>query len=233
MAVVDQVRRWGPRRPRPPDRHPGGGPRSAAPGDRTNCTSRPAPTSPAAWPRPGRTPRRARSSWSAAPAVGSGTSTAPSTSTSTAASARCSPATATRRSCRRQRARHRGHALRPADTRHHPGRRRAGPPVRPAAVALHQLRHRVDDGRHPPDAGGHGTHPHHQGRGHLPRPPRRGAGVGVPGADDVRPPRPAGDGPRARRRAARGRRPRARRPVRTRSTPCAGSCSPTPVRSPG
>ena len=42
-----------------------------------------------------------------------------------------------------------------------------------------QLRHRGDDGRRPPDAGGHRPRPDHQGRGLLPRPPRLGAGLGA------------------------------------------------------
>ena len=41
------------------------------------------------------------------------------------------------------------------------------------ALALHQLGHRGDHGRHPPDARHHRPRPHHQDRGQLPRPPRR------------------------------------------------------------
>ena len=45
-----------------------------------------------------------------------------------------------------------GHALRPADGGCGGGRRRAGCPVRPAAVAVRQLGHRGHHGRDPPDA---------------------------------------------------------------------------------
>ena len=85
------------------------------------------------------------------------------------------------------------HPLRPADTATLivvAGELR--PPLRPAAVALRQLRHRGDDGRRPPDAGRHRSPEDHQGRGQLPRSPRRGAGLGVP---DARGCRAAGVGP--------------------------------------
>ena len=49
----------------------------------------------------------------------------------------------------------RRHPLRPAGARHHPRRRRARPPLRPADVALRQLRHRGDARRRPPDARRH------------------------------------------------------------------------------
>ena len=71
------------------------------------------------------------------------------------------------------------HPFRPADRGRDLGRGRARPPVRPAAVALRQLRHRGDDGRRAPDARAHRPRPDHQGRGLLPRPPRLGAGVGA------------------------------------------------------
>ena len=70
------------------------------------------------------------------------------------------------------------HPFRPAHRGRDRGRRGARPAVRPAAVALRQLRHRGDDGRRPPDAGDHRARPDHQGRGLLPRPPRLGAGLG-------------------------------------------------------
>ena len=94
-------------------------------------------------------------------------------------------------------------------------RRRAGPPLRAAAVAVRQLRHRGHDGRGPPHARRHRPPPHHQGRGQLPRPPRHRAGVGVPRARRRRPARPAHDRPRARRGAGRRRRPHPRRAVRS------------------
>ena len=54
------------------------------------------------------------------------------------------------------------------------------PAVRPAAVAVRQLRHRGDDGRGAPDARRDRARPRHQGRGLLPRPPRLGGGLGPP-----------------------------------------------------
>ena len=71
-----------------------------------------------------------------------------------------------------------GHPLRPAHAQRDPGRRGAVPPVRPAAVAVRQLRHRGHHGRGAPDARGHRPGPDHQGGGLLPRPPRLGPGVG-------------------------------------------------------
>ena len=73
-----------------------------------------------------------------------------------------------------------GHPLRPAHAQRDPGRRGAVPPVRPAAVAVRQLRHRGHHGRGAPDARGHRPGPDHQGGGLLPRPPRLGPGVGHP-----------------------------------------------------
>ena len=71
----------------------------------------------------------------------------------------------------------RGHALR----RPHRGldhrRRGAAPPLGPAAVALHQLGHRVHDGRRPPRARLHRPRGDRQDGGHLPRPPRRRDGL--------------------------------------------------------
>ena len=55
--------------------------------------------------------------------------------------------------------------------------------LRPAALAVRQLRHRVHDGRRPADAGGDRARHPAQDRGLLPRPRRRGHGVGgAPGA---------------------------------------------------
>ena len=69
---------------------------------------------------------------------------------------------------------HPRHPLRAADRGRHRRGREPGRAVRPAAVAVRQLRHRGDDGRRPPDAGRHRPRPDHQGRGLLPRPPRLG-----------------------------------------------------------
>ena len=115
---------------------------------------------------------------------------------------------------RGDRARGRRHALRPAGARHHPRGGRARPPLRTAAVAVRELRHRGDDDGGPPDACGHRARPHHQGRGQLPRPPRRGAGVRVPRADRRRTRRAAGGRARARRHPGRRRRADPCRPVR-------------------
>ena len=57
----------------------------------------------------------------------------------------------------------------------------AGPPP----LALHQLRYRVDDGRHPPRARRHRPGRGHQDRGLLPRPPRRRHGRVLPAADQL------------------------------------------------
>ena len=83
------------------------------------------------------------------------------------------------------------HALRAADRGRRRRRRGAGPAVRPAAVAVRQLRHRGDDGRGAPDAGRHRPRPRHQGRGLLPRPPRLGRGLDPPRGRRGRPGRPA------------------------------------------
>ena len=48
-----------------------------------------------------------------------------------------------------------GHALRRADRGLDRRRRGAAPPLGPPALALHELRHRVDDGRDPPRARAH------------------------------------------------------------------------------
>ena len=120
------------------------------------------------------------------------------------------------------------HALRPAHRGRHLARRRAGPPLRPAAVAVRQLRHRGDHGRHPPDARADRARPGDQGRGLLPRAPRLGAGLRAARARGGRPGRrtaararqhrhPAGDhGPHRRRALQRPRRrgAGARRPPR-------------------
>ena len=195
MALADSARARRARRPRRADR--ASRRRRSSPGRRapTSCTWRRRPTCRAASPRRGRTRRRARCSSSAATGRRSGTSTAPSTSTCTPASARCSSATPTRRSSPRS----------PSGSP--PGTHfaqpvpdiivvaaRAGPPLRAAAVALRQLGHRGDDGRRPPDARRHRSAADHQGRGQLPRPPRRRAGLGVP-RRSTPPARPTGRTP--------------------------------------
>ena len=56
-------------------------------------------------------------------------------------------------------------------------RRGAQAALGPAEVALHELRVRVDDGRHPPRARPHGPRARDQDGGLLPRPPRHGHGL--------------------------------------------------------
>ena len=84
------------------------------------------------------------------------------------------------------------HPLRRADRGLDRRRRGAAPALRPAAVALHELGHRVHDGRDPHRA--RRDRPRHdpQDRGLLPRAPRRGDGVGLPGARGARRPRRPG-----------------------------------------
>ena len=122
---------------------------------------------------------------------------------------------------RREGAHGRGHALRRADRGLDHRRRGAPAPLGPPALALHQLRHRVHDGRDPPRARLHRPRHHRQDRGHLPRPSRRRDGLGQAA--------PGRDGPA---RAARTRSPTASasRPAPP-STP-ASSRSTTPRRSP-
>ena len=72
-----------------------------------------------------------------------------------------------------------GHPLRAADRGRDHRRGQPRRPVRAAAVAVRQLRHRGDHGRRPPDARGHRSRPDPEGRGLLPRPPRLGAGLGA------------------------------------------------------
>ena len=73
----------------------------------------------------------------------------------------------------------------------------------------------------------------HQGRGQLPRPPRRRAGVGVPGRATR--PGPADRPHSVPEHGAVAAEHRRRSPTSCRSgasTPCAGCCSSTPARSP-
>ena len=122
---------------------------------------------------------RGRPTSSAAAAPRCGTSTATSTSTSTTASASCASATPTRTIAAAVKAQDGpGHALRGAhrglDRRGRGAQAALGPPP----LALHQLRHRVDDGRRPPRARPHRARRDREDRGHLPRPPRRRDGLG-------------------------------------------------------
>ena len=68
------------------------------------------------------------------------------------------------------------HPLRRPHRRLDRRRRGARRPLRPAAVAVHELRHRVDDGRGPPRPRGHRPRHDPEDRGLLPRPPRLGHG---------------------------------------------------------
>ena len=119
------------------------------------------------------------------------------------------------------------HPLRRPDRRLDRRRRGAAAPLRAAAVAVQQLRDRVDDGRRPPRPRRHRPRQDPQDRGLLPRPPRHGDGLGLPAARGARRPRRPGQRP-LRRRHAEGddrtdplgplqRRRRARRPCSTRS----------------
>ena len=110
----------------------------------------------------------------------------------------------------------RGHPLRRPHRRLDRRRRGAGAPLRPAAVALHQLRHRVDDGRRPPRPRRHRPRHDPQDRGLLPRPPRRGDGLRLPGAGGARRPRRPGQRPLRRRHAAGADRADPRRPLQRR-----------------
>ena len=74
------------------------------------------------------------------------------------------------------------------------------PALRPAAVALQQLRHRGDDGRGPPRPRRHRPRHDPQDRGLLPRPPRHGDGLRLPAAGGARRPRRPGQRPLRRRR---------------------------------
>ena len=78
---------------------------------------------------------------------------------------------------RRQGADGRGHPLRRPDRGLDRRRRGAAAPLGSPPLALHQLRHRVDDGRDPPRPRGDRPRPDRQDRGHLPRPPRRRDGL--------------------------------------------------------
>ena len=87
---------------------------------------------------------------------------------------------------RRQGAPRSGNPLRGADRGLDRRRRGARRPLRATAVAVHELGHRVDDGRCA--SGSRGDRPRRdaQDRGLLPRPPRRGDGLGLSGARGAR-----------------------------------------------
>ena len=116
-----------------------------------------------------------RSSCATPPGPAWSTSTATSTSTTTWASARSSPGTCTRPCATAVQAQLDDGTLyvTPCELNAEVAEllRRA---LRPADVALHELRHRGDDGRHPGRQGGDRPGQDRQGRGRLPRPPRRG-----------------------------------------------------------
>ena len=86
----------------------------------------------------------------------------------------------------REGTRRRRHPLRGPHRRLDHRRRGAHQAVRPAPVALHELRHRVHDGRGAPRPRRHRPRHDPQDRGLLPRPPRRGDGVGVSGPRGAR-----------------------------------------------
>ena len=109
-----------------------------------------------------------------------------------------------------------GHALRGADRGLDHRRGGAAPPLGHPPLALHQLRHRVDDGRRPPRARLHRPRRDREDRGHLPRPPRRRDGLRQAAAGpDGRPRAPQRDPLRPRLRAGH-RGGDARRPVQRR-----------------
>ena len=103
------------------------------------------------------------------------TSTAIATSTSTWASARCSPATAIPSCARPSRQQLDDGTLfvTPCELNADVAELLARA-LRAADVAVHQLRHRGDDGRHPRRPRRHRSRQDRQGRGRLPRPSRRG-----------------------------------------------------------
>ena len=81
------------------------------------------------------------------------------------------------------------HPLRGADRGIDRRRGGARAPLQAAAVAVHQLGHRGDDGRRAPRPRRHGPRRDPEDRGLLPRPPRRGNGLRVSGARRARRPR--------------------------------------------
>ena len=123
------------------------------------------------------------------------------------------------------------HPLRPADTGRHHGRGRTRPPVRPAKMAIRQLRHRSHHGRRPPHALDHRPGPDHQDRGRLPRPPRLGAGLGRPGRRRSGPARQAGQRPLVHRHSEGHHRPDADRRLSTTPTAWPASWTSTKARS--
>ncbi len=93
---------------------------------------------------------------------------------------------------------------------------RAGTALRPAPVALQQLRHRGDDGRRPPRPRRHRPRHDPQDRGLLPRPSRHRDGLGLPAAGGARRPRRPGQRPIWRRHPHRVHGPHPGRPLQRR-----------------
>ena len=234
MALATAARPRDTRRARRADRRRGGDPAGAHAPLARAARRRRRPTSPAASRRRGRTPRRARSSSTAAADRGCGTSTATSTSTSTPASARWSPATPTRPSSPRSASAWRAgtHFAQPVPDIIPVAEelaRRFGLPLwrfansgtEATLAAVHLMR--AVTGRPPAD----------QGRGQLPRPPRRASRCRCTPSR----PRPAPPAGRARcpstRRCRRSSPPSPTSSRSAASTPSAVSSSTTPERSPG
>ena len=136
------------------------------------------PCSAAASPPPTSCATRGRSTSSAASARRSGTSTATRCTTSTTGSARWSRATPTRLIGKAIQERYNlgTHFAAPTEDADR-GRRGAAAPLEPAALALHELRLRVDDGRHPDRARVHEPRHRDEDLRLLPRPPRHGDGL--------------------------------------------------------
>ena len=108
------------------------------------------------------------------------------------------------------------HPLRRPHRRLDRRRRGAGAALRPAAVALQQLRHRGDDGRGPPRPRRHRPRHDPQDRGLLPRPPRLGDGLRLPAAGGARGARRPDQRPLRRRHPAGADRADPRRPLQRR-----------------
>ena len=100
-------------------------------------------------------------------------------------------------------------------------RRRPGAraPLRPAPMALQQLRHRGDDGRRPSRPRRHRPRHDPQDRGLLPRPPRLGDGLGLPAAGGARRARRPDQRSLRRRHPAGADRTDPRRPLQRRRGP--------------
>ena len=125
------------------------------------------------------------------------------------------------------------HPLRRSHRRLDRRRRGARRPLRPAAVAVHELRHRVDDGRGPPRARGHRPRHDPEDRGLLPRPPRLGHGQRLSPARGARRPRRPALGSLRRRLSAGAHRAHPRRPLQRRRRRSRASSASSTARSPG